>query len=130
MDAVVDLERDDTPPPSGIRVRVLERAGAAANDLDRAALPEVAEEVMREVWRLVSALSPLQGAWLRVGIRPLGSAVLVALGWRGRGGARLLGAGGSARSAVEVLRAQWPELVPGYAALDCLAGLMVDRLCR
>jgi hypothetical protein len=130
MDAVADLLRDDdTPPPSGIRVRVPERAGSAANDLARDVLPEVAEEVFREVWELVHALSPLQGAWLRLGIRPLGSAVLTALRWRAGSSPRLPGPDGSALPSLAVLRARWPELVPGYAAMNCLAGLMVDALC-
>ena len=130
MDAGADLLPDDDSPPSGIRVLVVEAAAPVANDVARDVLPEVAHEVFREVWTLVQALSPLQGAWLRVGIRPIGCAVLTALGWRGNDGTRLLGPGGSPGAVLGMVRERWPELVPGHAAMDCLAGLLVAALCR
>jgi hypothetical protein len=129
MDAVaLRLRDEDTPPPSGIRIRVLASA-RAADELERDVLPEVAEEVMRGVWQLVHALSPLPGAWFRTGLRPLGSTALIALGWHTES-ARLSGPNGSSQAAIEVLRARWPELVPGYASMRCLVGLMADALCR
>ncbi len=125
MEAVADLPRDDdTPPPSGVRPRVCApdtgapppsprpRGGGSAPETP-SVLPEVAEEVFFEVWDLVRALSPLQGSWF--GARPLGVAALTVALWRG--------------PRRRLLRERWPELVPGYAAMDRLAEVMVDALC-
>lgn len=84
----------------------------------RDVLVEVAEEVFFEVFGLVSALSPLQGPWLQLGPGQVGSALETVLTWRRRPG----------ESPAKVLRARWPELVPGHRALGCLARLMVDRI--
>ncbi len=126
MNAVADLPRDDdSPPPSGVRLRLAVEAPEApasfeptapVSDVERHALAEalalVGEEVVLETWALVRALSPLQGAWLKLGLGQLGAAVFTAGAWhRGE------------------LRERWPELVPGYAAMDCLAGVMVDAIC-
>jgi hypothetical protein len=125
--SVADLPKDDdAPPPSGVRVRrsavVLElrRGYGGVPHRDRphraeaSVLSEVVEEVFFEVWSLVRALSPLQGAWLHPGPRDLGAAALTMATWRHP----------------SELRERWPELVPGQAGMDRLAGLMVDALCR
>jgi hypothetical protein len=113
---------DDAPPASGIRLRVPEAspppAPPAATETEAEVLAEVAEEVFFEVWDLVRALSPLQGAWLRLGLRELGAAALRVGAWRCRGG----------RRPARRLRERWPELVPGHAAMDRLALVMVDAL--
>jgi hypothetical protein len=77
-------------------------------------LADVAEEVFFEVWSLVGALSPLQGPWLRLGLPQLGAALLTTTAWH---------------DPSQGLRERWPELVPGAASMDRLAGLMVDTLC-
>jgi hypothetical protein len=141
MDAVADLLRDDdAPPQSGIRIRV-EMGGpesptkpphvhpswvstgperpVAALPSDREVLAEVGEEVFFEVWGAVSALAPLQGKWwFAVGVGQLGAAA---------GTLTDLRCDPAPRAAT--LRARWPELVPGYAAMDRLVGMMVDAIC-
>jgi hypothetical protein len=107
---------DDAPPPSGVRVRVvlLEPAPRAVpNDV----LLEVTEEVFFEVWSVVRALSPLQTPWFRIGLTPLATAGLEVTTWS------------SEKGTMNELRRRWHELVPGVAALDRLAHLMVDALC-
>ncbi len=81
-------------------------------------LAEVFEEVFFEVWRVLRALSPLQGAWLRLGLVPIVTALLEAWTWDV----------GQERPRA-ILRERWPSLVPGTSALDCLAHLMVDAIC-
>jgi hypothetical protein len=118
VDAAFDLPRDDdTPPPSGVRRRVVAlHAGTPLPPYENPdVLVEVAEEVFFEVWGVVRALSPLQGAWLNLGLGQLGAAALTTALWRG--------------SPRRLLRERWPELVPGYAAMDKLADVMVDTLC-
>jgi hypothetical protein len=135
MDAVADLLRDDdAPPESGIRLRVPWTplpggdegsfraapgpAPTCAPRSDRDVLAEVGEEVFFEVWATVRALTPLQGPWLgRVGAGEIGAAAAILTGLR---------CGPAPRSAT--LRARWHELVPGYAAMDTLVGLMVDAM--
>lgn len=118
-----DIERDEAPPASGPRRRVLApvvvAAAAPANQAEPDVMAEVAAEVCGETWELVRALSPLQGAWLAPGAGQLGSALMTAARWRHEG----------ERPRCATLRARWHELVPGHAAMDCLVGLMVDRLC-
>jgi hypothetical protein len=111
------LRDDDAPPPSGVRVRVvvLEPAPRPAhNDV----LIEVTEEVFFEVWSLVRALSPLQAPWFRMGLTPLATAGLEVTTWSCGGG-----------TSMNEVRRRWHELVPGVAALDRLAHVMVDLLC-
>lgn len=120
MDAAFDLPRDDdTPPPSGVRPRVAAIHEAAlapvAAEPSPDVLVEVGEEVFFEVWSVVRALSPLQGAWLKIGLGPLAAAALTTGLWKGQ--------------RKRLLRERWPELVPGYAAMDRLAEIMVDTLC-
>jgi hypothetical protein len=113
MDAAADILREDAPPESGVRrVRPAPEAEVRSAEL----VAEVAGEVCAEVFALVHVLQPLQGSWSRFGVRTLGTAALTALVWPGR-------------CPVRILRERWPELVPGYAALDRLAWLIVDRLC-
>ncbi len=139
MEVVADLLRDDdTPPPSGVR---RSRWGSPPNPqpsrhvpaalalalppsprAEREVLTEVAGEVFFEVYGLVRALSPLQGAWLRLGLGQLGGAALTVVTWHAGKSTRSLGP-------AKVLRRRWPELVPGHAAMTCLASLMVDALC-
>jgi hypothetical protein len=122
VEAVADLLRDDdTPPPSGVRRRVPDALALTAPlplRPDADVLREVGEQVFFEVYGLVRALSPLQGAWLRLGAGQLGGAVLTAATWRG-----------VHRRPVKVLRRRWPELLPGHAAMSRLASVMVDLLC-
>ena len=126
MVSAPDIEHDEAPPASGPRRRVLEpvdlagHAPAANAEGAPDLLAEVAGEVCGEVWELVRALSPLQGAWTALGLGQLGAAAMIAARWRHEGEAP-----GRA-----VLRARWEELVPGHLAMDRLVGLMVDRLCR
>jgi hypothetical protein len=126
VEAIADVWRDDdAPPESGVRPRpsvaivLRPRRAPASQALSRDVLAEVGEEVFFEVWGIVRALSPLQGAWLRLGLGQLGAALLTAADWPASPRERPL----------RVLRERWPELVPGYAAVDRLAGLMVDRIC-
>jgi hypothetical protein len=129
VDAVADLQRDlDTPPPSGVRLCVVDfqdQAGGAAPSPaavvapDPDVLVEVAEEVFFEVWDVVRALSPLQSSWLKIGLGQLGAAALTMGLWRR----------GPHQGPARLLRERWPELVPGYAAMDRLAEVMVDTLC-
>jgi hypothetical protein len=87
---------------------------------DRDVLIEVGEEVFFEVWGVVRVLSPLQGAWLNLGPGQLVTAALTASHWRREPGER----------PAKLLRRRWRELVPGRAAMDRMAHLMVDLLCR
>ncbi len=102
------LDDDDAPPASGVRLI----APAREPDVAR----EVAEEVFFDVLELWSAVSPLQGAWFELGLGAVGRAALGVTCWERPDG--------------RTLRARWRELLPGYSALDTLAHLMVDRLCR
>lgn len=126
MVSAPDIARDEAPPASGPRRRVLEPVdlgavpAANAGEGDAGVLAEVAGEVCGEVWDLVRTLSPLQGAWTALGLGQLGAAAMTAARWRHEGEAP-----GRA-----VLRARWEELVPGHLAMDRLVGLMVDQLCR
>jgi hypothetical protein len=113
---------DDAPPPSGVRVVVLEsgfsgasRSYAGPRPVRDDVLLEVTEEVFFEVWSVVRALAPLQTAWFRIGLTPLAAAGLEVSTW----------SSGTSKE----LRRRWHELVPGVAALDRLAHLMVDALC-
>ena len=135
-----DLERDDGPPPSGPRLRVPASLPtpepsrspepepvavppappAHALPVDPEILAEVVEDVCVEVWGVTRALAPLQGAWLTMGLAPLGATLLTMARWRHEGHALDR----------KTLRARWPELVPGHAAMGCLVGLMVDRRCH
>jgi hypothetical protein len=109
------LDDDDAPPQSGVRVIVPARyAGEAERPTDVAA--EVAEEVFFDVLELWSAVSPLQGAWFELGLGAIGRAALTVTCWEQPDG--------------RTLRSRWQELLPGYVALDALANLMVDRICR
>lgn len=124
MDALAEVWRDDdAPPESGVRRRpsaaIVLRPRRAPRAPGRDVLAEVGEEVFFEVWGIVRALSPLQGAWLRLGPGQLGVALLTAAEWPCEPRERPL----------QVLRKRWPELVPGQAALGRLAHLMVDRIC-
>jgi hypothetical protein len=122
--AVEPLFRDDdAPPESGVRVRLPASFAVAAPAVATRALPsqaeflaEVTAEVFFEVWDHVKVLSPLQGAWLTLDVARLGEAVLSVAG-------RRCGA-----PAKQILRDHWPELVPGFRAMDRLASLMVDAL--
>jgi hypothetical protein len=131
VNAVAELLKDDDgPPPSGVRLRAL--PAPAAVHVQRAdpyvsvgsleALALVGEEVFLETWEVVRALSPLQGAWLRLGLGQLGAAVLTV-------GAFRYGKHPRTALTANVLRERWPELVPGATAMDCLAGVMVDAIC-
>ncbi len=108
---------DDAPPPSGVRRRVREAAPPVASDARVVA--EVAGEVLAEVWELSRSLSPLQAPWLGVGPAQVAAALLAVARWHHEGDHPALCAG-----------KRWPELVPGSAAMDRLAWLMVDVLCR
>jgi hypothetical protein len=114
---------DDAPPESGVRRRAPLPGIAAPLPAasDARVVAEVAEEVLAEVWELGRALAPLQGPWLGLGLGlgHLGAALLTAARWRHEGDHPALCIG-----------KRWPELVPGFAAMDRLAGLMVDVLCR
>jgi hypothetical protein len=119
VDALAEVWRDDeAPPESGVRRRV-SLVLVPRRAPEREVLAEVGEEVFFEVWGIIRALSPLQGAWLRLGPGQLGAALLTAGEWRCAPSERPL----------RVLRDRWPELVPGQAALGRLANLMVDRIC-
>lgn len=129
MVSAAELERDEAPPASGPRRRVLDPgdpgavpADPAANTVEPGAhvLAEIAGEVCGEVWEVLRALSPLQGAWLTLRIGQLGSALMMTARWRHEG----------EEPGREALRARWEELVPGHLAMDRLVGLMVDGLCR
>jgi hypothetical protein len=121
--SAADLERDEAPPASGPRRRVLVEVAvppaAAENHAEPDVLAEVAAEVCGETWALFRGLSPLQGAWLAPGVGQVGSALMTAARWRSEG----------ERPVSATLRARWHELVPGHAAMGCLVGLMVDRIC-
>ena len=80
-------------------------------------LPEVVVEVVFEVWDVVRALAPLQGAWFLVGPGQVGAAVATMTAWA------------SAPCSKTRLRRRWPELVPGHAAMDRLVRAMVDMIC-
>ena len=120
MEALADLARDDdAPPASGVRPRtVTVRRATASSSQDEDVLAEVMQEVFFEVLGVVRALSPLQGAWLRVGAAQMAVATLEITTWQI-----------APRQHLDVLRARWPELVPGAAGVDRLAHLMVDALC-
>jgi hypothetical protein len=122
--SAADLQRDEAPPASGRRLRVLVpvdvAAAPAGNAVEPDVMAEVAAEVCGETWDLVRTLSPLQGAWLTLGVGQLGAALMTAARWRHEG----------EEPACAVLRARWYELVPGHAAMDRLVGLMVDGVCR
>jgi hypothetical protein len=138
VNAVAELPRDDdSPPPSGVRLRAPAVArvttgrdpssplarpapvrGTEPDDFVEA-LALVGDEVVFETWAVVRALSPLQGGWLKLGLAQLGAAVLTVGPWRCR----------EPRVTAKVLRERWPELVPGAAAMDGLAELMVDAIC-
>lgn len=81
-------------------------------------LAEVAGDVCAEVFDHVRALAPLQGVWFGLGWSQLGGTAISAL--------RMWQEGGRSPA---VIRRRWPELVPGAAALDRLAWLMVDLIC-
>ncbi len=120
MASVAPLQLDDdAPPPSGVRRRVWGAAPPVACASDAQVVAEVAEEVLAEVWELWRTLSPLQAPWLALGRAQVGAALLTAARWRHDGDHPALCIG-----------TRWPELVPGFAAMDRLAGLMVDLLCR
>ena len=147
MDAAAELLRDDdSPPPSGVRRRVagevapeltpapapetsgaletsdaLETSGApeVEGERHRQVLAEVATEVFFDVYALVRTLTPLQGAWFRLGKGQVGGAALTVATWQGEL---------RRRPAKKVLRERWPELVPGCRALGCLVRVMVDTL--
>ncbi len=138
MDAVADILRDDdAPPPSGVRVRVpaapapARPSAPAPRPSDRDVLADVGEEVFFEVLDVVLALAPLQGRWLRLGLRELEAAVwmLVAVEMGGPRPPQPPQARSPKPSLAGVLRGRWPELVPGYASMDRLVGLMVDAIC-
>jgi hypothetical protein len=117
--SVVDLplDRDEAPPESGVFVR-LPRVDAAPVESTREVLVEVTEEAVLEVLDHLRTLAPLAGPWTALDAGQLGGAAVTYLGWRCRGeGSR------------KMLRSRWPELVPGFAAMDRLAHLMVDTLC-
>ena len=118
MQYAPELPIDDAPPESGVRVRVrVARAPETAPaPSTRQVLAEVAEEVFFEVWDLSRALAPLSGPWMTVGRGALGGALLAA--------ARI-----DEPLTRRALRARWPQMVPGFAAMDRLAWLMVDALC-
>ncbi len=138
MDAAKGLTRDDdTPPPSGVRPRVfdLHDPEARPQEVSPAAkgatgeafvspdvLVEVGEEVFFEVWSLLRAFSPLQGAWLKLGLGQIAGAALTTGLWSTAGSTHP-----SPRK--KMLRERWPELVPGFAGMDRLAEVMVERLC-
>jgi len=94
---------------------------------DAEVLREVGEQVFLEVWDLMLALQPLQGPWLRVGLGHMGTIALRVLGWEIE---ERREEGATDRRGVKTLRERWPELVPGYASMDRLVGLMVDWICR
>jgi hypothetical protein len=119
---------DEAPPPSGVRLRssaITVGASPPRAPVADAGAPEVMAEVVVElcgdVWELASALAPLQGAWLTLGLPELGFAAL------------RLARGRHATSppvpCSTWLRRHWPTLVPGSRALDRLVGLMVDAIC-
>jgi hypothetical protein len=119
--AVAIRIEDEAPPQSGVRLRVLvdaNAAEAAPPPSDARVVAEVAGEVLVEVWDQWRALSPLQGPWLGLRIAHAGAALLTAARWRHEGDHPVL-----------CLRARWPELVPGFAAMNRLVGTMVDLLC-
>jgi hypothetical protein len=108
---------DDAPPPSGVRRRAPEAATPLPSDAQVVA--EVAGEALAEVWALWRALSPLQGPWLALGAAQAGAALLAAARWRHEG-----------EDPARCISTRWPELVPGSAAMDRLAWMMVDVVCR
>ncbi len=119
MQAAVDLPRDDEAPASGVRLRPPAPLAIVPPPATHDVLVDVTEEVFFEVLGLTVALSPLQGPWLRLGLGQLGQSLLTLTTWRRRG-----------EKPSKLLRERWPELVPGYSAMDCLARLMVDAIAR
>jgi hypothetical protein len=123
VSSVVDLplDHDEAPPESGVRVRLprwVAPAYAAPVESTREVLVDVTQEVTLEVLDHLRALAPLAGPWMGLDLGKLGGAALTFLGWRCQG-----------PISRRALRSRWPELVPGFAAMDRLAHLMVDRLC-
>jgi len=113
---------EEQGPISGVRVswaRVVvvptpAPAPAPAEDV----LFDVGEQVFFEVLRLVRALSPIQTPWLRLRLSDVTNAAMVANSWHLDG-----------EKLPTAVRRRWHELVPGVAALDQLAHLIVDQLC-
>lgn len=112
---------DDAPPESGIRRRARPTATLAprpratpdteAPSTD--ALAAITAEACLETWELTRRLMPLQGAWFLPSATQLGAALLTLLGApRGTAPSR-----------------SWSEYLPGYAAMDTLANLLVDAIC-
>ncbi len=128
MLASADEARDDEAPESGVRPRVVllpskrPRAATSATEqteqTERELLGEVFEDVFFETWGLVRALSPIQQP-LRLGPAQVATAVLEVGSWPI-----------DRKTAARTLRRRWPELVPGTAALDCMAHLMVDQITK
>lgn len=123
MASVVELplDHDEAPPESGVRVRLPRLHApppAAPVASTRELLVEVTTDVVLEVHDHLQALAPLSGAWMGLDVARLGGAMMTLVGWRCRGPV-------SRRA----LFSRWPELVPGFSALDRLAHLMVDKLC-
>ena len=118
-------DEDDAPPESGIRRRAPATATLARSPQDTEArsahaLAEITVDACLETWQLTRRLLPLQGAWFLPSASRLGAALLTLLSAPREG---------APRSAVAHLRRCWPELVPGYAAMDTLAHLLVDTVC-
>jgi hypothetical protein len=133
VEAVADLLRDDdTPPPSGVRFRVpdalalvapLRTVASVPLQADAEVLREVGEEVFFAVYGVLRALSPLQGAWFRLGLVQAGRTALTVATWQ------VAPSKPPAMPLKKQLRRRWPELVPGHGAMSRLASLMVDVLC-
>jgi hypothetical protein len=125
MSVAAEIWLDDPPPESGVRLRRAPVAPAPARpaDLDFSrVVVEAFAEASVEAFRLLSVLSPLQGSWWIPRLGQLGSIALTVLGWCREDPATKLDR--------RTLGRRWPELVPDAAALDRLAGLMVDWICR
>jgi hypothetical protein len=112
---------DDAPPESGIRRRVpptatLARSPRATPDTESRsndALAAITVEACLETWALTRRLMPLQGAWFLPSATQLGAALLTLLG--------------APRDTAP--QRSWAEYLPGYAAMDTLANLLVDAVC-
>lgn len=113
---------DDAPPESGIRRRTrptatLAQPPRATPDTESPstnALAAVTAEACFETWELTRRLMPLQGAWFLPSAAQLGAALLTLLG---------------APRNHSAPQRSWSEYLPGYAAMDTLANLLVDAIC-
>jgi hypothetical protein len=89
---------------------------------DRTYLVAAGAEVFCDVLELMRSIEPLQESWLSLGPGSLVAAAAML--------ARVTGSGLFRARFKARLRERWPELVPGYAALDRMTEWMVGAFCR